>query len=196
MYKIFQWISKRIWTICTSNVHNFPLNFHDFAHSTNSNFSTNLDYLYIYCTQFFFEFLRFRTFNDFKFFIKFGLIVHKQTIFHWILMILYIQRIWSFKQIRTICASNVHNFPLNFHDFVFLTKSIFSTSLDCLYFWCTQFSIKFSWFGTFIDFPSNFSNLYILWIRIILQIRMICMSNVQNFPLNFHDFVHSRNLNF
>ena len=73
------------------------------------------------------------------------------TIFPWVFIILYIQRIQNFKQIHTICTSNVHTFPLNFHYFVISTKSNFSTSLDYLYILCTP-----SRFGTFIDFPSIF----------------------------------------
>ena len=41
-FQIFQ----QIWMINTL-VHNFPFNFQDFEHLTNSNFSTNSDYLYI-----------------------------------------------------------------------------------------------------------------------------------------------------
>ena len=64
---------------------------------------------------------------------------------------MYIQRIQIFKQIHTIYTSNVHTFPLNFHFFVFSTKSNFSTRLDYLYILCTP-----SRFGMFIDFPSIF----------------------------------------
>ena len=60
MYTIFPWIFtvlysqriqifKQIHTICTFNVHTFPLNFHYFVLSTKSNFLTSLDYLYILC---------------------------------------------------------------------------------------------------------------------------------------------------
>ena len=66
-------------------------------------------------------------------------------------MVLYIQWIQIFKQIHTICTSNVHAFPLNFHYFVLSTKANFSTSLDYWYILCTP-----SGFGTFIDFPSIF----------------------------------------
>ena len=66
-------------------------------------------------------------------------------------MVLYIQRIQIFKQIHTICTSNVHTFPLNFHYFVLSAKSNFSTSLDYLYILCTP-----TRFGTFIDFPLIF----------------------------------------
>ena len=72
-------------------------------------------------------------------------------IFSWVFTVLYIQQFQIFKQIHTICTSNVHTFPLNFHYFVLSTKSNFSTSLDYLY-----ILRKPSWFGTFIDFPSIF----------------------------------------
>ena len=44
----------------------------------------------------------------------------------WVFTVLYIQRIQIFKQIHTICTTNVHTFPLNFHYFVLSTKSNFS----------------------------------------------------------------------
>ena len=66
-------------------------------------------------------------------------------------MVLYIQRIQIFRQIHSICTSNIHTFQLNFHYFVLSTKSNFSTSLDYLYILCRP-----SRFGTFIDFPSIF----------------------------------------
>ena len=58
---------------------------------------------------------------------------------------------FCFLQIWTICTTNVHTFPLNFHYLVLSTKSNFSTSLDYLYILCTP-----SRFGTFIDFPLIF----------------------------------------
>ena len=42
MFNEFKFFSQ-IWTICTSNVHNFPLNFDEIIYSTNLNFSTNLN---------------------------------------------------------------------------------------------------------------------------------------------------------
>ena len=94
----------------------------------------------------------FFTLNEFKIFNKFVLFVHLiYTIFPWVFTVLYIQRIQIFKQIHTICTSNVHTFPLNFHYFVLSTKSNFSTSLDYLYILCTP-----SRFGTFIDSSSIF----------------------------------------
>ena len=128
-------IWKQIWTICTSNV----INFH-------------WVYSIWYVLQFSFEFSWFYTLNEFEFFNKFILFVHLMyTIFPWVFTVLYIQRIQIFKQIHTICTSNVHTFPLNFHYFVLSTKSNFSTSLDYLYILCTP-----SRFGTFVDFPSIF----------------------------------------
>ena len=57
-----QWIQifKQIHAIYTSNIHTFPLNFHYFVLSTKSNFSTCLDYLYIFWTP-----SQFGTFIDF-----------------------------------------------------------------------------------------------------------------------------------
>ena len=82
----------------------------------------------------------------------FVLFVHLMyTIFPWVSMVLYIQRIQIFRQIHLICTSNIHTFQLNFHYFVLSTKSNFSTSLDYLYILCRP-----SRFGTFIDFPSIF----------------------------------------
>ena len=64
----------------------------------------------------------------------FVLFVHLMyTIFPWVSMVLYIQRIQIFRQIHSICTSNIHTFQLNFHYFVLSTKSNFSTSLDYLY---------------------------------------------------------------
>ena len=77
----------------------------------------------------------------------------RSSIFHRIFTKLDIQWIWIFLQIRTIWTSN---FQLNFHNFVLSMKSNLSTISDYLYIFCTQFSVKFSWFGTFIDSPLNF----------------------------------------
>ena len=88
-------------------------------------------------------------------------------IFHWIFTISYFQCKQISQQVRTICTSNAHKFPLNF--------------LDLIHY------LIFHWIS---------SNLYIQRIQIFLQIRTSCMSNAQNFPFNFHDFVHSTNLNF
>ena len=108
-------------------------------------------------------------FNNFLFFIfyKSKRLVHLiYIIFHWILTILYFQQNQISQQVQTICASNVHNFPLNFHDLV--RSSIFHRV---------------------------FTNFFIEWIRFFLQIWCICISShVHNFPLNFHDFVHSTKL--
>ena len=53
-------------------------------------------------------------------------------IFHWVYTILFIQRFWIFQQIRMI-NTLVRSFPFNFHDFVHLTNSNFSTNSDYLY---------------------------------------------------------------
>ena len=82
-------ISLKVWTICTTYVHNFPLNFHDLVPS---------------------------------------------LIFHRIFTTLYIQRIRIFLQIWKICTFNVHNYLLNFHDSVLSIKAKFSTSPSYLYF--------------------------------------------------------------
>ena len=112
----------------------------------------------MYVLQFSFEFSRFYTLNEFKFFNKFVLSLHlTYTIFPWVFTVLYIQRIQIFKKTHTICTSNVHTFPLNFHYFVLSTKSNFSTSLNYLYIlFCTftiwyvhWFSIDFSQISTF-----------------------------------------------
>ena len=76
---------------------------------------------------------QFCTFNKFKLFNKFRLSVHLiYTILFCTFKILYNQQIrtiytskFCFLQIRMICTSNVHNFLLNFHDFVLSTKSNF-----------------------------------------------------------------------
>ena len=115
--------------ICTSNVINFPLCL-----------------LNLVCSSIFIWFSRFYILN------KFVLSVHLMyTIFPWVFTVLYIQQIQIFKQIHTICTSNIHTFPLNFHYFVLSTKSNFSTSLHYLYILYTP-----SRFGTFIDSPSIF----------------------------------------
>ena len=80
-------------------------------------------------------------------------------IFHWILTILNFQQSQISQQVWNICTSNVHNFPLNFHN---LVHSLFSHRI--------------------------LTTLYIQRILIFLQIRMSCASNVHNFPLNFSWF--------
>ena len=163
--------------------------------------------MYILCTQFSNELSWFGMFIDFP--------SHFHEFVHSTNSIFFFLQIWMF------CTSNVHNFPLNFHDFVLLNNSNFSTTPDYLYIWCTQFSIEYSRFGTFISFPSNFLEfvhltnsiffyksewsirlmykifhwiftiLYIQRIQIFKQIHMICSSNVYNFSFNFHDLIHS-----
>ena len=93
-------IFLQIQMICTSIVHNFPLNFNDFVLSKKLNFSTYP-----------------------------GLFVHLMSIiFHWIFMVSYIQRIQVFLQIQTICTFNAHNFYWIFTIFVLSTISNFSTN--------------------------------------------------------------------
>ena len=147
--KIFQ----RIWTFCSSNVHDFPL----------------LEYLSIHCTQFSFEFWLFCTFNDFKifFFHEFGLSMHliywfsiefsryrkvnefeffyesglsvhlMYTNFLWTFTISYISWIKIFPQNWTFYTSSVHNFPLKFHDIIYSSNSNFSMNPDFLYIYCS-----------------------------------------------------------
>ena len=80
-------------------------------------------------------------------------------IFHWILTILNFQQDQISQQVRNIFTSDVHNFPLNFHDLVHS-----------------------------LIFHGILTTLYIQRILIFLQIRMICASNIHNFPLNFSWF--------
>ena len=148
MYKIFHWIFtilyiqqilifKQIHTICTFNVHNFSFNFHDFVLSieikflNKSRLSVHLMYTIFhwifmiwFVHWFSIKFSQICRFNEFDFFYKSERFVHLMyIIFHWILTILYFQQNQISEQVQNICASNVHNF-----------------------------SIEFSWFGTFFDF--------------------------------------------
>ena len=56
----------------------------------------------------------------------------RSLICHWVYMVLFIQQFWIFQQIWMI-NTLVHSFPFNFHDFVHLMNSNFSTNLDYLY---------------------------------------------------------------
>ena len=155
----------------------FPSNFHEFVHSTNSNF--------------FYKSVRF--------------VCLMFKIFHRIFTILYIQRIQCLKYIHTTYTSILHNFPLNFHDFVLSTKSNFLTSPNYWYILCTQFSIEFSRFGTFIDFPSNFhefihlmnsnfftnpNDLYIKCTEFSIEFSRFCIFNENKFVNKSGLFVH------
>ena len=162
IYTIFHWIfmilyfqrkqiSQQVWTICTFNIHNFPLNFHDLLRS---------------------------------------------SIFHQIFTNFYIKQIWIFLLIRMIHTSNVQNFSIEFswfckfNEFEFLNKFIRLIYLLYIIF----HSIFTIWY---VLWSSNwdFTILNIQWFRIFHQISMIS-ALVYSFPLNFHDFVHSMNLNF
>ena len=142
--------------ICTFNVHKFLFNFHDFALSIEIKF-LNKSELFVHLMYTIFhwifmiwfvhwfsiEFLRICRFNEFDFFLFYTseLFVHLMyIIFLWILTILYFQQNQISQQVQTICASNVHNFPLNFHELV--RSSIFHRV---------------------------FTNLYIEWIRIFYR---------------------------
>ena len=162
MYTIFHWILmilyfqqkqifQQVWNICTFNIHNFPLNFHDLLRS---------------------------------------------SIFHQIFTNLYIKQIRIFLLIWTIYTSNVQNFSIEFsqickfNEFKFLNKFIRSVHLMYIIF----HSIFTIWYV--LRFSNwNFTILNIQWFWIFHQIRMIS-ALVYSFPLNFHDFVHSTNLNF
>ena len=115
----------------------------------------------------------------------------RSLIFNWFFPNLYIQWIQTSLQILMIYTFNVHNFSLNFHDFVLSMKPNFSTSPDYLYIYCTHFPWNFHDLVRSSIFHQIFMNLCIQRIRIFKQIRTICTSNVYNFPLNFHDLVHS-----
>ena len=139
------------------------------------------------------------------------------SIFHWILTILNIQRIWIFPRIRNFDTSNVHNFPLHLHDFVHWMYSNFSTNSEVLYM-KVHFQLNFhdifhsrNSIYLFIYFfyesgPSVhlmytiflwiFSISFIQQISIFSRIWTFYTSNVHNFPLNFQDIIHLTNLNF
>jgi len=117
------------------------------------------------------------------------------TIFQWILTILSTQWIRIFRQIHTICTSNEHNFPLNFHDFVLSTKSNSQQVRTICRSYVHNFPLNFHDLVRSLIFHRIFTNLPIQRIRIFLQIRIICISNIQNFLMNFHDFVVSKKTN-
>ena len=115
-------------------------------------------------------------------------LVHS-LIFHWVYMIFFIQQFWIFQQIRMI-DTLVHSFPFNFHDFVSLTNSNFSTNLDYLMF--AIYTILFFTFKILYNQRNQIQTICtfkfcFLQIRTIctskfcfLQIQMICTSNVHN----------------
>ena len=106
MILYYQWnqISQQVRIIYTSYVHNFPFNICDLdVHWFSIEFS-------LICRL-----------NEFDFFYKSKWFVHLMyIIFHWICTILYFQQNPISQQVRTICTSNVHDFPLNFHDLLCL----------------------------------------------------------------------------
>ena len=158
------WIFPQIWIFCTCNVHNFPMNFHDSVHSTNSNFSTNLDVLFVKCTKFYVEFSRYHTFNEFKFFHVFILSIHLlYSIFLCVLMISYIWRIQFFSQIQTFYTSSVQSFPLNFHYIVHSLIFYFSMNPYFLSIQCTEFPLNFLNIihSTNLSFSPNLDSLYV-----------------------------------
>lgn len=56
----------------------------------------------------------------------------RSLIFHWVYTILFTQQFWNFHQIKMI-STLVHNFKLNFHNFVHLMTSNLETNLDDRY---------------------------------------------------------------
>ena len=146
----FQWnqFSQQVRNICASNV----LNFHDLVRSL---------IFYRIFTKFYIQ-------QIWIFYKSKQSVLLMYIIFHWIFTISYFQCKQISQQVRTICTSNAHKFPLNF--------------LDLIHY------LIFHWIS---------SNLYIQRIQIFLQIQTSFMSNAQNFQsFNFHDFVHSTNSNF
>ena len=133
MYIIFHWIltilnfqqnqiSQQVWNICTSNVHNFLLNFHELEHSVI--FHRILTTLYIqwiriflpirmiyayYIHNFPLNFPRCYTFIENIFVNNSGVFVHLMyRIFPWFLMIWYVLR-FSIEFYR-ICTFNEFKF--------------------------------------------------------------------------------------
>ena len=132
------------------------------------------------------------TFNEFEFFYKSEWSVHLMyTIFHWIFTILYFQWKQKFLQVRAICTSNVHNFPLNFHDLVH--SSIFHRILSNSYIKQIQIFllIQMTYCLMYRIFHWIFRILYIQWIQIFKQIHMICTFSIHNFSSSFHDLERS-----
>ena len=118
-----------MFIVSAFNNFNFPLRFHDFVHSIISNFQQ----------------------------IKMiSTLVHS---FKLNFMILYIWQLQIWKQIWTICTSNVINFPLSLLNLVF--------------------SSIFIWICTILHTQR---------IRIFQQIHTICTSNVHKFSLGFLGF--------
>ena len=119
----------------------------------------------------------------------------RSLISHWVYTILFIQQFWNFHQIRMI-STLVHNFKLNFQNFVHLTTSNLETNLDDLYINVINFPLSLLNLLCSSIFIWIFTILHIQRIQIFQQIRTICTSNVHNFSLSFHSFVHSTNSNF
>ena len=106
--------------------------------------------------------------------------------FHLIFMILYIQWIWIFQKIRTICTSKLHYFPLDFQDF------LLSTNNNFFFFYKSERSV----YLVYLIFHWIFMIFYIQRNQISQQVWTIYTSNVHNFPLNFQDLVRSSILNW
>ena len=127
MYVQQFWNFHQIRMISTL-VHSFKLNFHDFVHLTTSNLETNLDDLYINVITFSLSLLN----------------LVCSSIFIWIFTISHTQRIRIFQQIRAICKSNVHNFSLSVHSFVYSTFA--NLKINC------SLTVEFTQFCSFNDF--------------------------------------------
>ena len=68
----------------------------------------------------------------------------RSLIFHWVYTILFIQNFLNFHQIRMI-STLVHNFKLNFHNFVHFMTSNLETNLDDLYICKVEFYQPSCW---------------------------------------------------
>ena len=155
----------------------FLENFLDIVHLMNLNFTMNLDFLCIQCTQFFIEFSRYPRFNKFEIFLKWRLSVHLMyTTFHWIFTISYISRIRIFPQIWTFCTSSVHNFPLNFHDIVYSSNLNFPRIRTVCTFTVRKIPLNFHDIVqlTNSNFSTYFNLFFHLMYSILRWILMIC----------------------
>jgi len=170
----------QIRMICTSNVHNFPLNFHDFVLSMKTNFSTSLTIC---------------TFNIHNFPLNFHDLL-RSSIFHQIFTNLYIKQIWIFLLIQTFYTSNVQKFSIEFSWFCKFNKfKILNKFLRSVHLMYIKFHSIFTIWYVLRFFNWDFTILNIQRFWIFHQIKMIS-ALIYSFPLNFHDFVHSTNLNF
>ena len=120
-------------------------------------------------------------------------------------MFFYIQWTWIFIQIFLTCTSNVHNFSLNFQNLVH--SSIFHWIFKILHIqWIRIFwQIRTISSSNVHNFPLNFHNL-VLSTKSIFSTspKYLCIqctkfswfSTFFDFLSNFHEILHSTNLNF